>query len=359
MVEWLAGNRIRGTSTERTTGAGFNQVDAVSGGWKEVGRTTLGSNSQNITVSSIPDKRYYMVLGSIDLTGAGTGGGFRFGSGSVDSGSNYAYRQNANGGTDSTAVTQTRAHPVGGYSNADEFYVGYIANLSLKEKLLQMHRLYGLGGGAGNDPKRAEYASKWVNTSNPLDTLNFYQGGSDNYVSGSELVVLGWDETDTHSDNFWEPLGSTTLSTAGTNIEVTFTAKKYLMVKVFAVSAGNNADMSMQFNNDTGTNYSYRRSNNGGADGTNNNAIFIIGGFSIPSGQELFKTMIIDNQSNKEKLAIIHEVSVDGAGAGTAPLRSELVGKWANTSSQITTIDFNSSSQNYASGSFVEVWYAD
>ena len=56
---YQAGRRIQGTSTDfGTDGAG---ISGVSGGWKEVGRTTLGSNTSTIDVSSIPDKRYYMI----------------------------------------------------------------------------------------------------------------------------------------------------------------------------------------------------------------------------------------------------------------------------------------------------------
>jgi hypothetical protein len=69
MVEWLAGNRIRGTSTERTSTTGFNPVTAVAGGWVELGRTTLGSAGDTNSVASLADKRYYMIL-MILATGA-------------------------------------------------------------------------------------------------------------------------------------------------------------------------------------------------------------------------------------------------------------------------------------------------
>ena len=59
MVEWLAGNRIRGTSAERTT---YSWIYQDVGGWKEVGRTTLGSAGTTIDVSSLPDKRYLMMV---------------------------------------------------------------------------------------------------------------------------------------------------------------------------------------------------------------------------------------------------------------------------------------------------------
>jgi hypothetical protein len=32
------------------------------GGWVELGRTTLGSNGTTIDITSLADKRYYMVL---------------------------------------------------------------------------------------------------------------------------------------------------------------------------------------------------------------------------------------------------------------------------------------------------------
>ena len=38
------------------------------GGWVELGRTTLGSKNANINVSSIPDKRYYMILSNLPAT---------------------------------------------------------------------------------------------------------------------------------------------------------------------------------------------------------------------------------------------------------------------------------------------------
>ena len=40
-LKWLAGNRIEGTSADRTTGT--PAIPATAGGWKELSRTTLGS----------------------------------------------------------------------------------------------------------------------------------------------------------------------------------------------------------------------------------------------------------------------------------------------------------------------------
>ena len=98
-IEWLAGNRLRGTTAERPN---FGLQSPSVGGWVELARTTLGSNGQTINVSSIPDKRYYMILHNYKLTGAGTGGSFRVGNGTIDSGSNYSRRKSQNGRTGSS-----------------------------------------------------------------------------------------------------------------------------------------------------------------------------------------------------------------------------------------------------------------
>lgn len=354
MVEWLAGGRIRGTSAERTTTAGIgNEV----GGWVEVGRTTLGSNNANINVSSIPDKRYYMLLSDLNLTGAGTGGGLRLGSGSADTGSNYAFRASNNGGADGAYANRVDAHWVGGWGAIPEFYVTYIANLSAKEKLVMAQRNYGAVG-AASAPNRTEFVGKWTNTSNPLDYINYYQGGSDQYASGSEVVVLGWDPADTHTSNFWEELASVELGSATSILSSgVFTSKKYLWVQIFSDSPDASLGYTMRFNSDSGSNYARRVSSNGATPDTTNasQAQLNIGNPTAPNFGNYF---IINNLAN-EKLLIGHTVDVPTAGAGTAPSRTEGVGKWANTTSQITTISIDAGTGTWDTGSIIKVWGHD
>ena len=55
-ANYLAGKRILGESDKTVTTTGSFQ------GWKELGRTTLSSEADDITVSGLANKRYLMVL---------------------------------------------------------------------------------------------------------------------------------------------------------------------------------------------------------------------------------------------------------------------------------------------------------
>ena len=357
-IEWIAGNRIRGTSTERTTTSGFTQVSAVSGGWKELGRTTLGSNGDDVTVSSLADKRYYMILTHITDTGQANNR-LRMGYSSVDSGSNYAYRNAVNGGSDGPSTTTDRIDLTQDPADDDKFSVSYISNLSGKEKLAICHSVErGNNSGAGNVPARIEAVGKWVNTSNPLDVISHVNTSSGSYTTGTECVVLGYDPDDTHSDNFWEELADVTLGSDASEISSgTITAKKYLWVQVYFHSASNSNDVLVRFNNDTGSNYAHRHAINYGSDTTqtSGSSIKLIDRNSTADTGRFVNFFAINNSAN-EKLLIAHGMEEETSGAGNPPTSNECVAKWANTSSQITEIDCFTESGNLRSGARLRVW---
>ncbi len=351
MVDWLAGNRVRGLSTERTTTTGFNDGFTGVGGWTELGRTTLGSAGDTITVSSLADKRYYMVLTS-DINSGSTQNTPRLGSTSADSGSNYAVRFSRDGAADFAQASQTQ---LGGTQAGSfpKFSCMYIANLSAKEKLTILHEVLQNTAGAANAPQRTEQVGKWVNTSNPIDVIQGFNADSGSFNTGSECVVLGWDPADTHTTNFWEELASADWS-SGTNFSTgTFTAKKYLWVQYYIKGTSVDLNALVTFNSDTGSNYANRRSSNGGADSTSTSRANLDTGMSSTAGLEYYNMFIINNSAN-EKLDICHTVGRSTAGAGNTPVRKETVGKWANTSSQITDININGNSTLTAGG--IKVW---
>ena len=347
-LKYLDSKRISGTTADR------EGIPAVAGGWKEIGRTTLGSAANFLTVSSLPDKRYYMVLfDQVSRSGAANNDLIHF---NTDTANNYARRYSANGGTDGTSVSRLGIELYGNSTN-NAFYTGYIANLAGKEKLAQIQLNAGGSTGAGNASTRVEIVGKWANTSDAISEIKWkINNSTETFGTNSEIVVLGWDDSDTHTTNFWEEL-ATNSTVSSDKIDVSFTAKKYLWVQ----GAGTSGSVRLRVGNttvDTGSNYTERYEQDGGADAT------------LTSQSELYKTittgsgavgllgyinMFIINDAANEKLIISNVIENNSAGAGTAPRRLQTVAKWANTSNQIDIISLYRNSETLDSGNLT-VW---
>lgn len=328
-------------------------VGAV-GGWVELARTTLGSAGDSISVASLADKQYYMVLH--DVTNSGVISALKMRINGIST-TTYAFRESSNGGADGVNTT---VNSVGGYAfgtgTIEHFSVDYWANLSAQEKLMTSNSVFAVATGSGSIPNRHEMAAKNSLTTNPINEFDFINNGAGSFATGSEMVVLGWDPSDTHTNNFWEELDSTDFSgSASTFTSGTFTAKKYLWVQCYIEGTSSLRPFSVQFNSDTGANYAIRRSHNGAGDAgfANTSSIDGQGGSSVTN---LFWNMFIINNSANEKLCNIHSVSVVTQGAGTPPLRDEIVGKWDNTSSQITTITVRSGDSGNITTGKLRVW---
>jgi len=329
------------------------------GGWKELGRTTLGGAADSINVSSLSNKRLYMVL--THIIGSGHAEEWiRFNS---DSGNNYSYRRQSNGGSDGT---ETNVPRIGLSSGVDVdptgFSIAYIGNYSTKEKLVMAHWVGEKSSGAGNAPHRNESVGKWVNTSNPISAVNIINNGSGDFATNSECVVLGLDPADTHTDNFWGQLFTPVdLGANGTVGSGTFTAKKYIRLMGYIKPTGSVA-IGINSNNDSSSNNANYRLNLDGATettGVNDKQIQLTG--SAVSSPIFFDSFII-NVSSKEKLFINHVVSRGSVGAGYAPNRIESVGKYVSTSAAITEFRIWDSNWNFitcGAGSQLAGWGND
>ena len=346
-----------GLQTKNAAGGGGGGI----GGWVELARTTLGSASSTIDVTSLPNKRYYMILyNSVGRSADSSSPGMRFNS---DSGSTYAWRGSRNGGVDATGGSNTYLASSYTQDSSDQLQVSYIANYSTKEKLSITHAIQQNTAGAANAPHRSENVSKWANTSNSISTISAYTGSADTFGANSQVIVLGWDPADTHTTNFWTELASTTLSsTASTINSGTFTAKKYLWIQVFQKSTVNGQNTFILFNGDTGATGASR--NYSPVDGEVTVTSRTEGGFiahtaSTEGAGNRFFNIFVVNVSNKEKLGIHHVIFSQSAGAGNAPGRGEGVFKWANTSNQITSLSITGGTNQFGSGSILKVWGSD
>lgn len=176
--------------TLKTGSVTADKVDFTTGiWWEELGRTTLSSSSDTITVSSIPARKYLQIRANYSSVGGTISAHIRFNN---DGGANYAYQYAILGGTSTSATNDGGIIITGAATSINQHVVVDILNISNKEKLSQFTRTEGNATGAGTAPNGLLCIGKWANTSttiNRIDIVNVY--GSGDFAIGSELVVLG------------------------------------------------------------------------------------------------------------------------------------------------------------------------
>lgn len=184
-------------NTDAVTAAKIDWASTGQGAgiwWEELGRTTLGSGADTITVGTFTAKKYLMVLFYVTNTGGTITGQMRFGvAGSIDSGANYAMRYSSNGAADTTSVSTTSLSTDAVTLAAPQFGVYNIVNIATQEKFIIGGAINAGTAGAANLPNRREFVGKWVNTTNAITDVNIFNTGGGDFATGSEVVVLGHD----------------------------------------------------------------------------------------------------------------------------------------------------------------------
>ena len=348
--------------------AGWTDCSATS--TAEIDDVKFYNDVTAVTTSTFTPKPYMMVLANFNLSAfAGQDDMISMGNGTIDTSSTtqFAYRKSYNGAADSPATSQEHGwSATGGNAAVGEnvFYVGNLNNESSQEKIGLLNGVLSNTAGAGNAPDRFETAAKYVNTSNQINIMKVGIGGN-TYASGSEFVVLGYDPADTTGGSIWEELDSTTASGSTQNLTSgQFTSKKYLWIQCFVEADSTIDDTGLNFGTggsiDTGSNYARRFSSAGGTDSASGSQVYMRFAEGTARGGTLLCNAFVINKSDKEKLCIAEVIRNYSSGAGTAPYRFEMVGKWANTSDQIDIVRLrNSLSNNLTSNSFIKVWGFD
>lgn len=160
--------------------------------WGKAGSTTLGSAGDTITVSGMTANEFNMILlHEINASGNNSNERQTFNN---NSNSVYAWRQNNNGGTDST--TTGNAYINLGISSKDEFRIQYLCSISGEEKLGISYALSFPTAGAGTAPDRREDVYKFVPSPDAdITRVDINNTDTGDYSTDSNLSVLGSDLT--------------------------------------------------------------------------------------------------------------------------------------------------------------------
>ena len=160
--------------------------------WIANGTTTLESDGDTCTITDQTSTKFNNYFSDTFAGSGNVGLDYRVGNGSIDSGSNYAYRRCDNYGSDATAVNTDKLH---GSNSAwgHHFGVGWFVNISDEEKLFIHHVCEQGSAGAGTAPSSLDFAGKWVNTSNQSDQIQAFNRTTGDYDNGSNITALGTD----------------------------------------------------------------------------------------------------------------------------------------------------------------------
>jgi len=155
---------------------------------------TLGGNADSLNITDLTPVLFNLFLNHA-LT-ANTGNvqfALRIGTGSVDTGFNYANRNSQNGGVDGIAANQsTMSVGANLEGNTDKFGIQYVVNIAGEEKVL-IGTVVGSGlSGSGTPPNRGLVISKWV-TGTQIDQVQLLNAEAGDYAILSNLSAFGTD----------------------------------------------------------------------------------------------------------------------------------------------------------------------
>lgn len=159
----------------------------------------------------------------------------------------------------------------------------------------------------------------------------------------------------------WAEIGRTTQTVAGDTLSCTFPLRKFLKVVVYLIDTGGTIDPEFTLNSDSGSNYAYRSSTNGGAD-TSVTSDTNVDLFSAAVAEPTFAEIFFTNFSGAQVKLFHGTFTREGtSSAGTQVDKQEMSGKWVNTTTQIKTIAFTNGggAGDYAIGSELIVYGHD
>jgi len=373
--ELLIGNEeitFKDENEPKKTTLSYNPTtkELATGSWKEVARYTVKSSGalspqfadRGFMEVDVPKKKFYMVLLHIkgkekDFIANGD-----FDTEMIfnnDPSTRYYNRYTTNHGAYATSNDGGIKIITKSVANADsEFAVIHIYNPDTPEghHLVMSQAVREAGSGVATAPDGHIGGGNWKAPGEYIEKISVrvVPINSDySFAVGSEMVVLGYDPSDVHSssDNFWQKLGEGTAS--GSSLSVSFTPKKYLMIRT-ATRNTNNINTTTTFNNDTNSNYTFSQwTNNAFTDSLTQSNILNALDYAAVGNQHAAGIGFMVNSDDKPKLMISQVPSFDNS---NSQRQRDTYSKW-DTSTQASSIQITAPG-SYVGGK-ITVWGHD
>ena len=158
--------------------------------WEEIGRTTLSSAGDTISVASLPARKHLKIIALYAGTGGTVNARLRFNN---DSGNNYAYRYSVNNAADTTGTSQPQLILHDTTSSSGIYAQLEISNAATISKVLTGQIVSANTSAASTAPDKWESAGEWANLTDQITRIDLINSGGGDYISGSELIILGHD----------------------------------------------------------------------------------------------------------------------------------------------------------------------
>lgn len=154
--------------------------------WEEIGRVTAGGTITTQTTPTMAAKKYLIIISTWLPTGGANAANIRF---NGDTGNNYNFRYNTNGGAETTSLSQSSMASGSQASGGIGVSIRDVINFSGQEKIVNYRETLRGTAGAGNATDRYELSGKWASSAQ-VTTVTHY-ATSNSLAAGSELIVLG------------------------------------------------------------------------------------------------------------------------------------------------------------------------
>lgn len=168
------------------------QLTSEARWWEELGRTTLGSAGDTITVNGFAAKEFLMIL----MNGVASGG--TLDTNIIlnnDTGANYAAQYSASHGAQTAApsISSIPCESGSTISGGSESVVLYMYNPSSADKVAQFKGIQQNAGlTAASVPLVLDVQFMWNNTGQ-VTRIDWRNAGTGDFAIGSEVIVLGHD----------------------------------------------------------------------------------------------------------------------------------------------------------------------